>query len=447
MENQNEANDDSHIKTSHLPAALRAFRHYNYRLFFCGQLISLSGAWMQSVAQSWLVYKMTDSAVLLGFIGFSGQIPVFLFAPLGGAIADEYNRQRILIATQVSMMILAFALAWLTLTNQIEVWHVFCLAALGGIASAFDIPTRQSFVADLVGKKDLVNAIALNSSMFNGARIIGPAIAGILVASIGEGWCFFVNGVTYTAVITSLILMKIPSHEKTVLRGSTLDKIREGFVYVGKTHPIRDLLYLLGFVSLIGTPYAVLMPIFADKILNGGASGLGILMGATGVGALAGALSLAMRSGIKGLGRWVAFSCAGFGVSLIAFSLSTSFWLSAFLLIPVGFCMMIQMASSNTLIQSLVSDNFRGRVMAVYSMMFMGMAPLGALIAGAIADKFGAPITVTIGGAVCIFGGIAFGLRLPTFRHEAREIIVALQMAGGEPANHITGQSSIAATK
>ncbi|MBC7797547.1 MAG: MFS transporter, partial [Pyrinomonadaceae bacterium] len=210
---------------------------------------------------------------------------------------------------------------------------------------------------------------------------------------------------------------------------------------------IRDLLYLLGFVSLIGTPYAVLMPIFADKILNGGASGLGILMGATGVGALAGALSLAMRSGIKGLGRWVAFSCAGFGISLIAFSLSTSFWLSAFLLIPVGFCMMIQMASSNTLIQSLVSDNFRGRVMAVYSMMFMGMAPLGALIAGAIADRFGAPITVTIGGAVCIFGGIAFGLRLPTFRHEAREIIVALQMAGGEPANHITGQASVSATR
>ncbi|MBC7796997.1 MAG: MFS transporter, partial [Pyrinomonadaceae bacterium] len=305
VENQNEANDESRNKTSNLPPALRAFKHYNYRLFFSGQLISLSGAWMQSVAQSWLVYKMTDSAVLLGFIGFSGQIPVFLFAPFGGAIADEYNRQRILIATQVAMMILAFALAWLTLTNQIEVWHVFCLAALGGIASAFDIPTRQSFVADLVGKKDLVNAIALNSSMFNGARIIGPAIAGILVASIGEGWCFFVNGVTYTAVITSLLLMKIPSHEKTVLRGSTLDKIREGFVYVGKTHPIRDLLYLLGFVSLIGTPYAVLMPIFADKILNGGASGLGILMGATGVGALAGALSLAMRSGIKGLGRWV----------------------------------------------------------------------------------------------------------------------------------------------
>lgn len=424
--------------TSRFSHTFRALRHRNYQLFVGGQLVSLSGTWMQSVAQAWLIYKLTGSAILLGLVGFSGQIPVFLIAPFGGAIADRANRHRILIATQSTAMILAFALAALTLTSQIQIRHVFALAALGGVVNAFDIPTRQSFVPEIVAREDIINAIALNSSMFNGARIIGPAIAGLLVATVGEGWCFFINGVSYIAVIAGLLLMKLKPFERVRQKASVFSNIVEGFRYVATTSPIRALMLLLGLVSLVGMPYAVLMPIFAEEILHGGASGLGILMGASGVGALAAALTLASRKGIKGLGRWVAFSSAGFGASIILFSFSRSFWLSAVLLVPVGFSMMLQMASSNTLVQSLVPDALRGRVMAVYSMMFMGMAPFGALLAGALASRIGAPRTVAIGGVVCILGAIGFALRLPALRVEARRIIVALQMTAGDPANEVT---------
>jgi MFS family permease len=430
-----------------LPSALRALRHRNYQLFFGGQLISLTGTWMQSVAQSWLVYRLTGSTVLLGVVGFCGQIPVFLLAPIGGTVADRVNRHRILVATQTAAMLLASLLAALTLTHRIEVWHLFALAALLGLVNAFDIPARQAFVVDMVGREDLINAIALNSSMFNGARIVGPAIAGILVATIGEGWCFFSNAVSYIAVITCLLLMKLTAQRRVPLPGSALASIIEGFRYVKRTGPVRALLLLLGLVSLMGMPYAVLMPIFADRILHGGPRGLGLLMGASGIGALAGALSLAARNGTRGLGRWVAFSCAGFGISIILFSLSKSFWLSAVLLVPAGFSMMIQMASSNTLVQSMVPNNLRGRVMAVYSMMFMGMAPIGALLAGALAGRLGAPTTVMIGGAVCIAGSMAFGLRLPALRPEARQIIVALQMTGGDPADEVTGEASVVAPR
>jgi len=412
---------------SKLSQTLRALKHKNYQLFFGGQLISLSGTWMQSVAQSWLVYKLTGSAVMLGFVGFSGQIPVFLLAPIGGAFADRHQRHRILIVTQTIAMLLAFVLAALTLANRVQVWHVFALASLLGITNALDIPTRQAFVVDLVGKDDIVNAIALNSSMVNGARIVGPAVAGALLATIGEGWCFFANGVSYIAVIVGLVLMKIKMQARAPLSGSTLASIVEGFSYVGRTGPVRALLLLLGLVSFIGMPYAVLMPIFADQILQHGAGGLGLLMAASGVGALAGALSLAARQGVRGLGRWVPFSAAGFGASLILFSLSRSFWLSAALLLPVGFCMIVQMASSNTLIQAMVPDNLRGRVMAVYSMMFMGMAPFGALLAGVLAHRLGAPLTVAIGGAVCIAGAVVFWLCLPTLRHQAGQPIAAHQ--------------------
>ncbi|HKR02441.1 MAG TPA: MFS transporter [Pyrinomonadaceae bacterium] len=438
---------EANRRESKLPATLRALRHRNYQLFFGGQLISLTGTWMQSVAQSWLVYRLTGSSLLLGFVGFSGQIPVFLLAPVGGTVADRSNRHRILVTTQATALLLASTLATLTLTNHIRVWHVFALAASLGLVNAFDIPARQAFVVDMVGREDLINAIALNSSMFNGARIIGPAVAGILVASIGEGWCFFANAVSYIAVITGLLLMKIERQRRVPLPGSALANIAEGFSYVGRTGPVRALLLLLGLVSLMGMPYAVLMPIFADQILHGGARGLGILMGASGVGALIGALSLASRQGTRGLGRWVAFSSAGFGVSLILFSLSRSFWLSALLLLPVGFSMMIQMASSNTLVQSMVPDNLRGRVMAVYSMMFMGMAPIGALLAGTLAGRLGAPKTVAIGGVICILGSAVFSLRLPALRPEARKIIVALQMAGGDPPEEVTGEASVVAPR
>ena len=414
--------------------AWRALRHRNFQLFFSGQLISLIGTWMQSVAQSWLVYRLTGSALLLGSVGFASQVPVFLFAPLGGIAADRFNRRHIVIATQVTSMLLAFILAALTLFHRIQVWHVFVLASLLGIVNAFDIPGRQSFLVDMVGKGDLMNAIALNSSMFNGARVIGPAIAGILVAKIGEGWCFFANAVSYIAVIIGLLMMDVDSPPRPSMP-SPFEHMMEGFRFVNHTAPIRALLLLLGLVSLVGMPYVVLMPIFADQILHGGARGLGILMGSTGVGALLGALTLAFREGVKGLGRWVAWCCAGFGASLAVFALSHAFWLSVVLLLPVGYTMMLQMASSNTLIQVMVPDSLRGRVMAVYSMMFMGMAPIGALLGGALAERLGAPMTVVIGGLASIAGAGWFALQLPKIRVEARRLIVAQAIAGGEPSD------------
>src|SRR5271157_3050966 len=317
-----------------LPATLRALQYRNFRLFFGGQLISLVGTWMQNVAQAWLVYRLTGSSFLLGAVGFAGQIPVFLMAPVGGIFADRKNRQHVVIATQTVSMLLAFILAGLTLTRLVQVWHVMLLAALLGVVNAFDIPARQSFIVDMVGKEDLINAIALNSSMFNGARVIGPAIAGLLVASIGEGWCFFLNAVSYVAVIVGLLLMRV-TWQRGKFSGSPLENIIEGFQYVRSTQPIRLLLLLLGLVSLVGMPYAVLMPIFADRILHRGANGLGILMGATGVGALVGALSLAFKRGLKGLGSWVLLSSAGFGAMLILFGISKNFWLSVALLVPV----------------------------------------------------------------------------------------------------------------
>ena len=433
-------------------AAGRALRHRNFQLFFSGQLISLVGTWMQTVAQSWLVYRLTGSGLLLGSVGFASQIPVFLVAPLGGIAADRGNRQRIVIATQVASMILALVLALLTLTHRVQVWHIFVLAALLGIVNAFDIPGRQAFLVDMVGKEDLMNAIALNSSMFNGARVIGPAVAGVLVARLGEGWCFFANGVSYIAVIVGLLLMKVHAPAKASPETSPLEHIIEGFQFVSRTAPIRALLILLGLVSVTGMPYVVLMPIFADRILhNGGqelasligshdlgAVRLGILMGAAGVGALLGALTLAARSGVKGLGTWVSVCCAGFGISLILFAFSTSFWLSVFLLLPAGYFIMLQMASSNTLIQVMVPDALRGRAMAVYSMMFMGMAPIGALLGGALSDRLGAPWTVAIGGFASVMGAWWFSVQLPKIRVEARKLIIAQAMAGGEPAEEMT---------
>jgi len=414
-------------------AAGRALRHRNFQLFFSGQLISLIGTWMQSVAQAWLVYRLTGSALQLGAVGFASQIPVFLFSPLGGIAADRVNRRHIVIATQIAAMVLAFMLAALTLLHKVQVWHVFVLAALLGVVNAFDIPGRQSFLVEMVGKDDLMNAIALNSSMFNGARVIGPAIAGILVAKIGEGWCFFANAVSYIAVIIGLLMMRVSPPVRAAM-ASPFEHMMEGFRFVNRTAPIRALLLLLGLVSLVGMPYVVLMPIFADKILHGGAQGLGILMGATGVGALLGALTLAFREGVKGLGRWVAWCCAGFGASLAVFALSHVFWISVILLLPVGYCMMLQMACSNTLIQVMVPDALRGRVMAVYSMMFMGMAPVGALLGGALAERLGAQVTVGIGGVASVAGACWFALHLPKIRVEARRLIVAQAAAGGEPS-------------
>jgi MFS family permease len=425
---------------SRVATAVRALRHRNFRLFFGGQLISLVGTWMQTVAQSWLVYRLTGSTLLLGTVGFASQIPVFLIAPIGGIVADRRNRHRVVIATQTSSMILAFILASLTLTNRIQVWEIIVLAAGLGVVNAFDIPARQAFLIDMVGRKDLMNAIALNSSMFNGARILGPAVAGILVAWVGEGWCFFVNAVSYIAVIVGLLLMRIEHSANLSHEGSPIENILEGFRFVRDAAPIRAILLLLGLVSLVGMPYSVLMPVFAHQILHGGARELGILMGATGVGALLGALSLAARVGVKGLGRLIAVCAGGFGASLILFATSRSLWLSVILLVPVGFTMMVQMASSNTLLQSMSPDQLRGRVIAVYSMMFMGMAPFGAFFAGAIAHRVGAPWTVAIGGVACIAGAIAFGMHLPNIRDRARELILAQGVTAGSPAGEMTSR-------
>ena len=418
---------------------LRAFRHRNYQLFFTGQLISFTGTWMQSVAESWLVYRLTGSSALLGVTAFCSQIPVFVLAPLAGTVADRGNRHRIMVVTQTISMLLALVLGALTLSGRVQVWQVMALASGLGVVNAFDIPARQSFVVTMVGREDLMNAIALNSSLVNGARVVGPAVAGLLVAAVGEGWCFLINGISYIAVIAALLMMDVP---KTVRKRHLHSPFRdtvEGFRFVARTGPVRALLLLLGIMSIAGMPYAVLMPIFADSILGGGARGLGILMAGSGLGALAGALSLAARRGVSGLGQWVAMSAASFGITLALFSLSRNFWLSTALMVPVGFSLMVEMASSNTLIQAMVPDRLRGRVMSVYSMMFLGMAPFGGLAAGYAAERIGAPATITGGGIVCVAAAIVFRLRLPSLRVEARELIVAQGLAGGEPPQEITG--------
>lgn len=416
---------------------IRSLRHRNFQLFFGGQLISLIGTWMQNIAQPWLVYRLTGSSLLLGVVGFAGQIPIFLFAPLGGLAADRWNRHRVVIGTQTASMILAFILAALTLLHVVRVWEIMVLAALLGVVNAFDVPARQSLLIEMVEREDLMNAIALNSSMFNGARIIGPAIAGILVARIGEGWCFFANAVSYIAVIIGLLMMKFEALRTAAKDTSPYEHIVEGFRYVRRTKPIFALVLLIGVVSLVAVPYSVLMPIFADQILHRGAHGLGVLMGSSGVGALLGALTLAVRRGVHGLGRVVGAAAAAFGVFLALFAFSNSYWLSVALLIPVGYAVMLQMSSSNTLIQAMVPDELRGRAMAMYTMMFMGMAPLGSLFAGALADKIGAPWTVGIGGVGAFVAGLVFMRYLPSLRFEARQLIMAQGLSPAEPREEI----------
>jgi MFS family permease len=424
LHSQASDSNEAHISRrgwlSKFKMALRALRHRNYRLFFAGQLVSLIGTWMQNIAQSWLVYRLTGSSFLLGSIGFASQIPVFLLAFVGGSVADRYNRHRIIVGAQVASMLLALILSVLTLTHTVRIWHIFVLSALLGVVNAFDMPARQAFVVELVEKEDLMNAIALNSSTFNGARILGPSVAGILIAGIGEGWCFFANGISYIAVIAGLLLMKMEAREETPRRQSALSSVLEGFQFVHRAKPIRALLLLLGLVGLFAMPYSVLMPIFADKILHGGPKGLGILMGATGLGALAGSVFMAAKSDTRGLGKMVAFACAGFASGLILFSVSRTFWLSALFLLPVGFSLMVQMACTNTLIQIMVPDGLRGRVMSTHIWMFLGMAPFGSLLAGAIAGHVGAPATILVGSFLCLAGAGLFALRLPKFQLSSR---------------------------
>ena len=397
---------------------------------------------MDSVAQAWLVYRLTGSSALLGLVSFSNLIPVFLISPVGGYVADRWNRHRIIVITQAASMVLALTLAALTLTGRIRIPELFVLASLLGIVNAFDIPARQSFLVEMVGRDDLINAIALNSSMFNGARIVGPAVAGLLVAKIGEGWCFFANGISYIAVITGLLMMRRDPFRTKPASTSAWRTIREGFQYVFHTAPIRVLLILIAIVSFAGLHYAVLMPIFADQILHEGSQGFGILMGVSGMGALCGALILASRTGVRGLGAWVAGATSIFSVSLAGFAFSGRLWLSCTMLFITGFAVMIQMGASNTLIQSMVPDHLRGRVMSAYSMMYIGMGPFGAMASGFAAERIGAPMTIALGAGICLIAATAFAFRLPAFRIVARELIVAQETAGGMPPPEITASGA-----
>jgi MFS family permease len=406
-----------------LQLIFRALHHRNYRLFFGGQGVSLIGTWMQQIAMSWLVYRMTNSTFLLGVIGFLGQIPAFLLSPFAGVLIDRWNRHRILVGTQSLAMIQAFILALLTLTGTIAIWHIIILALFLGFVNAFDMPTRQAFVVEMVETgEDLGNAIALNSFLFNGARLLGPSIGGILISLLGEGMCFLLNGISFIAVIAALLAMKMAKREIRSKSSNVLKGVKEGFAYAFGFPPIRSLLLLLALVSLTGMPYTVLMPVFAKNILHGGPHTLGFLLGASGVGALVGAIYLASRKSILGLGKLIIIALNIFGTGLIVFSISRTLSLSLLFLGFTGFGMMVQMASSNTVLQTIVEEDKRGRVMSLYTMAFMGMVPFGSLLAGSLASKIGAPGTIIISGAACILGSILLARKLPLLRELVRPI-------------------------
>jgi MFS family permease len=386
----------------------RALKHRNFQLFIAGQLVSLIGTWMQTTAQLWLVYRLTGSAALLGVFGFANQIPMLVLASVGGYVGDRYSRHRGVIATQTISMLLAFLLAGLTLAHVVKVWHLIAVTLLVGIVNAFDVPIRQAFFVQMVGKADLPNAIALNSSIFNGARVVGPAIAGFAIAWVGEGWCFFLNGLSFLAVIFALTAMKIEPQERKNSGESPLQNLLQGFRFAMYDRPIRSTLLLMSMLSIFGLQYSVFMPIFAEDVLHSGARGLGFLMSAAGVGAVLGALQFAARTAYKGLAKWIAAMSVICSVCLLIFSQSKIFWLSNLVLFIVGFAATSQMAATNTTVQNRSPDALRGRLMAVYATMFMGVQPLGALLAGGIAKRMGAPATLAIFGAICLLGSLIF---------------------------------------
>jgi len=414
-----------------LPRMFRTIENRNYRLYFFGQMVSLLGSWLQSVAQAWLVYRLTGSSFQLGLVVFIGQVPLLFLSPIGGLIADRYPRRWVVVATQAISMLLAFVLAVLTLWGHVQLWEILAVAGLQGIINAIDVPTRQALVSEIVDTDNLLNAVALNSSIFSNASSVAPLIAGFLVATIGEGWCFAINGATYLAVIAGLWMMRLEEHKRDRGPQSALSSVREGFHFVHDTAPIRRILVALALVSLLGAPFTVLMPIFAGKILHAGPRGLGLLMSANGVGSLIGSLLLASRRGLTGLGRWIVFGSAGLGAALILFSLSRSFALSLLILGAVGFCMFYQLTVSNALIQAMSPNALRGRVIAILSMLILGVVPFGALLAGFLAEHFGAPLTVAVGGLACVAGAVLCSVNLPTLTVQARQLIAANFMVTG----------------
>ncbi|MFZ3216216.1 MAG: MFS transporter [Candidatus Acidiferrales bacterium] len=405
------------VKKGGISYAWRALRHRNFRLYFGGQSISLMGTWMTRLATSWLVYRLTGSAFLLGVVGFAGQIPTFLLAPFAGVWVDRLNRRHVLLVTQFLAMLQSFALAALTLAHHINIHEIIWLSAMQGTINAFDMPGRQAFLVEMVGdKQDLGNAIALNSSMVNMARLVGPSLAGVIIAVSGEGYCFLIDGISYLAVIASLFAMRLTPAVVKRTADSVLVQLKEGWTYVSGFAPIRTILLLFATVSLMGWPFTVLMPIFAGTILHGGPHTLGFLIGAVGVGALVSALSLAVRKTVLGLGRMIPLSTAAFGVGLLFFGMSRTLWISLLLMLVCGFGLMQQMAASNTIIQTIVEESKRGRVMSFYTVAFVGMAPFGSLLAGALARAIGAPRTVMFSGVCCIAGAAWFTTQLPAIR-------------------------------
>jgi MFS family permease len=421
-EAESPASVEQRIESSHAHA-WRALRHRNFQLFVGGQSISLIGTWMTRVATGWLVYRLTGSALLLGTVSFCGQIPTFLLAPFAGVWVDRLNRRHVLVWTQTLSMVQSFLLAGLTLSHRITIPWVLGLSAMQGIVNAFDMPGRQAFLVQMVeDRRDLGNAIAINSSMVNMARLVGPSIAGLIIAASSEGWCFLIDGISYIAVIASLLIMRIHIAPAKTATTSMLHQLKEGWDYVSHFVPIRTILLLFAVVSLMGMPFVVLMPIFAGRILHGGPHTFGFLMGAMGSGALVAALSLAARKSVLGLGSIIYKSAAIFGIGLIGFGLSRWFWLSIVAMLIAGFGMMQGMASSNTIIQTIVPEDKRGRVMSYYTIAFVGMAPFGSLLAGTMAHAIGAPLTVILNGAVVLLGGAWFATRLPAVRDAIRPI-------------------------
>ena len=407
--------------------AWRALRHRNFRLFFSGQSVSLIGTWMTRIATSWLVYRLTGSALLLGVVGFAGQILTFLLAPIAGVLVDRMDRRNLLVWTQALAAIQSLAMAALTLAKVITIHEIIGLALFQGLINAFDMPARQSFLVQMVeDKRDLGNAIALNSSIVNLARLIGPALAGLLIAAVGEGYCFAIDGFSYLAVIASLLLMNVTATQAKRATTSMLEQLKEGWVYVSNFAPIRTILLLFSVMSLMGMPFMVLMPIFASQVLHGGPHTLGFLMGASGIGALASAISLALRKSVRGLTTMIQIASMVFGVGLVLFGFSRSLPLSLLLMLIIGFGMMQGLAASNTVIQTLVPEDKRGRVMSYYTVAFVGMTPFGSLLAGFLAHRFGAPAAVTITGAFCIVASAWYTTQLKSIRNVMRPIYMEM---------------------
>jgi MFS family permease len=410
-------------KAANLKFIFRSLKNRNYRLFFGGQSISLIGTWMQQVAVAWLLYRLTNSSLILGIAGFVGQIPTFLFSPFAGVFADRHNRSSMLVVTQILSLVQASILSFLILIKHIQVWHIITLSTMLGIINSFDIPIRQAFTIEMIeNREDLSNAIALNSSMVNAARLIGPSIAGILIASVGEGMCFLLNAISYIPVIASLLIMKIAKNTIKSNNRHILLELKEGFGYAFNFSPIKYILLLLALVSLMGVPYQVLMPVFARDIFHGGPHTLGFLVAMSGIGSLMGAIYLASRKSVLGLGKIIAWAAGLFGIGIVAFAFSKVLWIAMLILLFTGFGMMVQMAASNTVLQTIVDEDKRGRIMSFYTMAFMGMVPFGSLLAGSLACKIGAPKTLFVGGLCCIIGAIIFTVKLPLIRLKVHHI-------------------------